>query len=129
MKKLTSVLSLIVIITVVACIVRDKESSQNSNKNLEPNVPEDDASNEDLNDDPKNSEARIQKMFKDLGMTQDQQRRYKTDYQKVMAQWERENPNKTIDDHEKTKQLQRSLNAILDEAQYSIYREWSKNNS
>lgn len=137
MKKFASVVSLIVIITVVACIIREKEDIQPSNKKLKPNASDhkdsertnDHSSKNNRDHESSDTEARIQKMFKDLGMTADQQRRYEADYKSVMAQWEKENPNKSIEDHERAKQLERTLDAILDEAQFSIYREWSKNNA
>ncbi|CAH8283456.1 hypothetical protein EV196_102411 [Mariniflexile fucanivorans] len=72
--------------------------------------------------------SRTQKMYKDLSMTEEQQRRYEHDYQTVMGTWKKNNPNYDMYDQEKIEEHNSLLSAVLNEAQYSMYREWFKNN-
>lgn len=74
------------------------------------------------------SNAKTQKMYKDLGMTDNQRRRYEADYSAVMEEWEKKNPNSGMDEAEKADQHNKALNAVLDEAQYAMYRDWSRDN-
>lgn len=74
------------------------------------------------------SDHRTQKMYKDLGMTEDQKRRYERDYRSVMGTWEKNNPNYDMDEQGKIDEHNAVLKAVLDEAQYSMYRDWFRNN-
>ncbi|MGB3606247.1 MAG: hypothetical protein WA775_14830 [Psychroserpens sp.] len=74
-------------------------------------------------------EDTTQRMYKDLGMTSEQQKRYETDFQAVVSGWEKDNPKVPMDDTTRTQQQQKTLNAVLDEAQYAMYRDWSIGNS
>lgn len=74
------------------------------------------------------SDSRTQKMYKDLGMTDEQRRRYERDYRTVMDRWEKNNPNHNDDEKEKIEEHNSVLKAVLDEAQFSMYRDWFKNN-
>ena len=74
------------------------------------------------------SNERTQKMYKELGMTEDQRRRYEADYRAVMDTWEKNNPNKPMDEKMKVKEHNSALNAVLNEDQFSMYRKWTKKN-
>ena len=74
------------------------------------------------------SDANTQRMYKDLGMTANQRRQYETDYRKVMDEWEKKNPSINMDNDQKVEQHNKALNAVLDEAQYAMYRDWSRDN-
>lgn len=74
------------------------------------------------------SNSRTQRMYKDLGMTKAQRRRYEADYSAIMDGWEKDNPERKMDGKTKVDQHNATLNAVLNEAQYSIYREWSEKN-
>lgn len=74
------------------------------------------------------SDTRTQRMYKDLGMTDEQRKRYEADYKSIMDGWEEDNPELQMDDRTKDDQHIATLRAVLNEAQYSIYREWSEKN-
>lgn len=84
--------------------------------------------NKNLNRETEYSNARTQKMYKDLGMTDEQRRRYERDYKTVMGTWEKNNPNYDMDDQDKINEHNNLLNAVLNEDQFAMYREWFKNN-
>ena len=69
------------------------------------------------------------KMYKNLEMTEDQKRRYERDYKVVMDKWEKDNPGVDMDEVERKKEHNSALKAVLNEAQYSKYRDWLKNDS
>lgn len=81
-----------------------------------------------LNHRTEYSNARTQKMYKDLGMTDEQRRHYERDYKTVMGIWEKNNSNYDIDEQDKIDEHNNLLNAVLNEDQFSMYREWFKNN-
>lgn len=69
------------------------------------------------------SDDRTQMMYKDLGMTEDQKRRFEEDYKSIMGDWERNNPNLNMDDQQKVNSHSSALKAVLNEAQYAMYRD------
>ena len=74
------------------------------------------------------SDSRTQKMYKDLGMTNEQKRQYENDYRAVMGRWEKENDVLKMSEQEKIDEHNSVLNAVLNEAQYSMYRDWFMDN-
>ncbi len=147
MKILGKVAVLIAVITIVAVATTKKskkhelseDESNSDNLNKDDNLSK--ASSSEKSDNESNSvntnnnrnsdyvNAKTQKMYKDLGMTKAQKRRYEADYKTVMDEWGKKNPGKTINEKEKVAQHNATLNAVLNEAQYSIYREWAKDNA
>ncbi|WP_179345859.1 hypothetical protein [Winogradskyella ursingii] len=79
----------------------------------------------DVNDNIDNSEQRNYKMFKDLEMTEAQQRKYNNSIKAVMSDWEKNNPNKSMDLKQTLKEEDKALNAVLNEMQYGMYRDWA----
>ncbi|WP_027126851.1 hypothetical protein [Gelidibacter mesophilus] len=77
---------------------------------------------------PDYSDSRTQKMYKDLGMTDEQKLRYERDYRTVMGTWEKNNPNYEENEQDKIDEHNSVLKAVLDEAQFSMYRDWFRNN-
>jgi len=65
-----------------------------------------------------------QRMFKNLKMTDEQRKRYEADYQVLNNTWLKKNPNKPLSNIELREQQDQTMKAVLDEAQYSAYREW-----
>ncbi|MDN3492559.1 hypothetical protein [Winogradskyella bathintestinalis] len=83
--------------------------------------------NRDLNDNS-DSDERTQRMYNDLGMTEEQRKRYVADYRAVVDDWKNKNPNQDMDEQIMEEQHSATLNAVLNEAQYAMYRDWSKQN-
>lgn len=65
-----------------------------------------------------------ERMFKNLKMTDAQRKQYEADYQVLNNTWVEKNPDKTISDAERREQQEQTMKAVLNEAQYSNYREW-----
>ena len=72
------------------------------------------------------SDARTQKMYKNLSMTEEQQRQYERDYRTLMGTWEKTNPGKKIGDQQEIDEQDQLLKAVLNEDQYAIYRDQFK---
>lgn len=69
------------------------------------------------------SDDRTQMMYKDLGMTEDQKRRFEKDYYAIMGDWERNNPDRDMDAQQQENSHSAALKAVLNEAQYAMYRD------
>lgn len=136
MNKLTKVLALIGATTGVAYLTKKMMAPSNleskassNNRNVNATVPDRNVSKSYNNVDTDFSNERTQRMYKDLGMTDEQRLRYEADYRTVMDKWEKQNPNVTMDKMQKTAEHNSALKAVLNEAQFSNYREWAKNHA
>jgi len=129
MKKFNKILSLSVIAAGTAFFIKvfgnkNQHHGKNSKKNSNQNLKESDVINE--TDKQSNSETRKQKMFKDLGMTKNQKKRYEASLKSVINDWEIENPNIPVDNEYLLSEEDKSLNTVLNEVQYGMYRDWTK---
>ena len=139
MNKLTKLLALVGLSAAVAYVVSEFKKTSVSNLRTSPKQPRHDdlqASSSDtmqknLNETKKvtdYSDSRTQKMYKDLGITEEQKRRYERDYRTVMGTWEKNNPNYDMNDQDKIDEHNNLLNAVLNEDQFAMYRDWFKKN-
>ncbi len=72
------------------------------------------------------SDDRVQKMFKDLEMTENQKERYNRSIKSVLSDWKLNNPNVDIDSKSLYAEEDKSLKAVLNEVQYGMYRDWTE---
>ncbi|MGJ8591173.1 MAG: hypothetical protein ACSHXF_01420 [Aquaticitalea sp.] len=132
MKKLTKILALMGAATGVAYLTKKMMDSSKYESSKVPNRGNSNDASKDKNEHRSSrnetsdfSNERTQKMYKDLGMTDEQRLRYETDYRTVMHKWEKENPNIAMDEIKKTAEHNSALKAVLNEAQFSNYRDWA----
>lgn len=107
--------------------IKNKNSSR-SQRSTDNDSPQRETSISNENDRDKEkfssySDDRTQLMYKNLGMTKDQRRRFEEDYYAIMGDWEKNNPNLDMDDQQKEDSHTAALKAVLNEAQYAMYRE------
>ncbi|OBX25364.1 hypothetical protein LX77_01466 [Gelidibacter algens] len=107
--------------------VRDENSSgppRNPNHNSLRNEKSNSFENRRNEENTKSpSDDKTQLMYKDLGMTEDQSRRFERDYQAIMGDWEKTNPGIDMDNQQKEDSHVAALKAVLNEAQFAMYRE------
>lgn len=98
----------------------------------ETNLPNDDlgknsdsrvtnSSSDDIDDT-----TRAQKMYSDLSMTESQRVTYEESIKKIKDDWDKINPNDTIDAKSLSSEEDKSLKAVLNEVQYGMYRDWAE---
>ena len=102
---------------------KDKTAKNTENKDRE-NIGAENDKNKSVSSSNKDGDEDMERMFKNLKMTDEQRKRYEADYQVLNNTWVSENPDKTISDAERREQQEQTMKAVLDEAQYSSYREW-----
>ena len=103
------------------------------NDNSDKNTTDNDTNGKDKTSDrtvsraPQNdTQDRTQKMFKDLGMTEKQKRKYTESIKTIKGEWAKANPGQQFDNKKVLSEEERALNSILDEVQYGMYRDWAK---
>ena len=110
------------------------KSANNQNKNVQPAATTSTPQTNTTEPSPKFntedfSDSRTQKMYKELGMTDEQRKKYEADYLSLMTDWDQQNPSKPMDIQERNKRSESALNAVLNEDQYAIYRDWAKDHA
>jgi len=70
--------------------------------------------------------SRTQKMYKDLGMTDNQKTLYEASMKSIKPDWENKNSSDKIGDRTILMDEDKSLKAVLDEVQYGMYRDWTQ---
>ncbi len=76
-----------------------------------------------------NNEARIQKMYSDLEMTQDQRSRFEREWSNASESCKKSNRNKTMNSFERTEYQDEILKDILTEQQFQNYQQWARENA
>lgn len=74
-------------------------------------------------------EARIQKMYSDLEMTQEQRSRFEREWNNASENWKKSNRNKTMNSFERTEYQDQILKDILTEQQFQNYQQWARENA
>ena len=59
-------------------------------------------------------------------MTKEQKERYEASIRTLKDVWDKNNPNNPMDVKNFLSEEDKSLNAVLDEVQYGMYRDWAK---
>ncbi len=139
MNKLTKLLTFVGLSSAVAYVALNLKGKTNPNssqslKSSKQSDPQKSNSNRSRNQNGKTkhitdySDARTQKMYKDLGMTDEQKRKYERDYKTVMDTWQNKNANYNMGEQQQIDEHNSVLNAVLNEDQFGMYRDWFKNN-
>ncbi|HET8804186.1 MAG TPA: hypothetical protein VFM72_06370 [Aequorivita sp.] len=76
-----------------------------------------------------NDEARMQKMYSDLEMAQDQRSRFEREWKNASERWKKSNRNKTMNSYERTEYQDQILKDILTEQQFQNYQKWARENA
>lgn len=74
-------------------------------------------------------EAKMQKMYSDLEMTQDQRSRFEREWKNASESWKKSNRNKMMNSFERTEFQDQILKDILTEQQFQNYRQWARENA
>jgi len=73
-------------------------------------------------------EIRVQKMFKDLGMTEEQKEKYKASIEEVLNTKNSKGEPVSFNADTQLIEEDKALSAVLDEVQYGMYRDWASKN-
>jgi hypothetical protein len=74
-------------------------------------------------------EARMQKMYSNLNMNDDQISRFESEWKASENSWNSTNRNKAMNNFERTESQDRILKEILDDAQFKKYQQWARDNA
>ena len=107
------------IITKIFSSKKTSAASDLSNKSSDHNKSKNNSEENEL-------DTRTQKMYKDLSMTKEQKERYEASIRTLKDVWDKNNPNNPMDVKNFLSEEDKSLNAVLDEVQYGMYRDWAK---
>ena len=72
------------------------------------------------------AKARNQKMFVDLAMTEEQVKRFNSEWNRTLQNWNKNNRNRVMNSFERTELQDNILSNILSETQFKNYRVWAR---
>lgn len=76
-----------------------------------------------------NDEVRMQKMYSDLKMTEDQRSRFEREWKNASENWKKNNRNKTMNSFERIEYQDQILKDIFTEQQFQNYQQWARENA
>ncbi|MBB6681424.1 hypothetical protein H4O20_08215 [Aequorivita sp. 609] len=103
-----------------------KGDRSNKSQQLSTDTPNKELSSKQIEEAAK---ARNQKMFVDLGMTEEQVNRFNSEWNRTLQNWNKNNRNRVMNSFERTELQDNILSKILSETQFKNYRVWARENA
>ncbi|CAM3458579.1 hypothetical protein [Aequorivita lipolytica] len=75
------------------------------------------------------NKAKMQKMYTDLNMDDDQINRFESEWNSSEITWKRNNRNKTMNTFERTELQDRIFRDLLNDQQFEQYQQWARENA
>lgn len=73
--------------------------------------------------------AKLQKMYTDLNMSDDQIGSFEKEWKTKVTAWKTSNRTKTMNNFERTEYQDRILKDVLNETQFKQYQQWARDNA